>query len=236
MPLEPYARGPVWWARGKVDFNGRPITGYYRCSTGATAEAGAKDWCRAEEERQIRRHLVGDEAALTFADAVMLYRAKPDAARYLIPITVEFGETQVIKIMPEVVRLLAPKLYPKASTDTWKRQVVSPVSAVINNAHALGRCPPIRIKGWSTAERIEQDARRGKTSRVEKRPGDWPRRAAPLFVKPGIIKDPGVDLRIAEHLAQPVASGHQAYRIIGPRRVGQEVEQALVGSVGLADL
>jgi hypothetical protein len=40
MPLEPYPRGAVWWARGRVEYNGAPITEYYRCSTGASEESG----------------------------------------------------------------------------------------------------------------------------------------------------------------------------------------------------
>jgi hypothetical protein len=55
MPLEPFRRGPTWWARGRVEYLGAPITDYYRCSTGASEEAGAWDWCRAEEERQPSR-------------------------------------------------------------------------------------------------------------------------------------------------------------------------------------
>lgn len=173
MPLETYARGPSWWARGRIEFNGRAITGYYRCSTGASDEAGAKDWARAEEDRQIRRHLVGEEASLTFADAVVLYPAKPAEARYLLKLIDDLGDLAVIKITPQQVRDLGLKLYAACSTDTWKRQIISPVSAVINNAHNLGRCPPIRIRGYSTMERLAQDAGRGKQGRQERTPGSW---------------------------------------------------------------
>lgn len=174
MPLEIYARGPIWWVRGRVEFNGRPVTGYYRCSTGASSEAGARDWARAEEDRAIRRHLLGDQAGLTFAEAVILYPAKPAEAKFLLRIVPDLGERFCDQITPQMVRDLAPRLYPHASTDTWKRQVASPVSAVINNAHQLGRCPPIRIKGWTTSDRIAQDQARGKLSRQPKTPGDWP--------------------------------------------------------------
>ena len=173
MPLETYARGPIWWARGRIEFNGRAITGYYRCSTGASDAAGAKDWARAEEDRQIRRHLVGDEASLTFADAVVLYSAKPAEARYLLKLIDDLGDLAVIKITPQQIRDLGAKLQPDCSTDTWKRQIISPVSAVINNAHDLGKCPPIRIRGYSTLERLAQDAKRGKQGRQERTPGSW---------------------------------------------------------------
>jgi integrase len=171
--LEPYLRGHIWWVRGTVTLNGRDITPYYRCSTGASAEAGARDWIRAEEARQIRRHLVGDEAALTFAEAVLLYPAKPAEAKALMKVMPELGEMAVVKITPQIVRNLGPKLMPACATDTWQRQIIVPVSAVINNAHDLGRCPPIRIRGYSSQDRIAQDQARGKLSRQERTPGSW---------------------------------------------------------------
>lgn len=176
MPLEPYLRGSTWWAKGRIEYNGRAITGYLRESTGASDKAGARDWIRDREEREIRTHVVGEEHVFTFADAVMLYRGGPDMAKHLIPIVAEIGTKPVRQITPQMVRGLGAKLYPDNSTDSWRRWVVTPVRAVINNAHDLhpDRCGPIRIKGYTTEERIEQDKKRGKKSRVPKRPGDWP--------------------------------------------------------------
>lgn len=173
MPLEHYRRGATWWARGRVEYNGLAITGYYRCSTGASEEQGARRWCQAEEERRVRRFLLGDEEALTFADAVILYPASPKEAGYLDPVLDHLGAVLLKDITPKQVRDLGPVLYPSASTDTWVRQVVTPVRAVINNAHDLGRGPPIRIKGYDREERLAQDKRRGKRSRVQKTPGSW---------------------------------------------------------------
>ncbi|WP_028641852.1 tyrosine-type recombinase/integrase [Novosphingobium acidiphilum] len=179
MPLEPFRRGPTWWARGRVEYLGAAITDYYRCSTGASEEAGAWDWCRAEEERQIRRHVLGDDALaeppakFTFADAVLLYKPSAADAGYLVPILSKFGSLPVADITPKLVRELGEALYPDASTDTWVRHVVTPVRSVINNAHDLGHCAPIRIKGYSKEERVAQDLKRGRKSRVKKTPGSW---------------------------------------------------------------
>ncbi|UFS65313.1 tyrosine-type recombinase/integrase [Paracoccus denitrificans] len=173
MPIEPYQRGQSWWARGRVEYNGVPITGYYRRSTGASSEAGAWQWCREEEERQVRRHLLGEDSPITFAEAVILYPAKPKEAGFLMKILPEIGETACAQITPRQVRALAPRLYPEASTDTWLRQVITPIKAVINNAHEEGKCPPIKIKAYSTAERVAQDKARNKQSRQEKKPGSW---------------------------------------------------------------
>lgn len=171
MPLEVYQRGRIWYAKGRVDYNGTPITEYARVSTGASTEAGARDWCATEEDRQIRRHLLGDEAVLTFADAVMLYQAKPQEAGYLIKVLSELGHVALMKITPKMVKNLGPKLYPEASTETWWRQIVTPVRAVINNAHEEGKgTPPIKIAAYSEKQRIDQDHARGKQSRVERVP------------------------------------------------------------------
>lgn len=172
--LEPYQRGKTWWAKGRIEYNGRPITEYIRQSTESATEAGAWDWIRDAEERAIRRYLVGEQAALTFADAVMLYEATETMAKYLLPILDELGAEPVSNITPKMIRDLGPKLYPNNSTDTWRRWVITPARAVINNAHDLGKCGPIKIKGYSTEERNRQDAARGKMSRPEKTPGSWP--------------------------------------------------------------
>lgn len=171
MPLEPYKRGRKWWVRGTIDYDGSPITGYYRRSTGTLTEEAAREWITAETERQRRRYLFGEEQEqLTFADAVVLYPAKPKDAGYLIPLVKEIGGRPVASLTPKEIRALGPKLYPDLSTDTWQRYVVTPVKAVILNAHEEGLCPPIRIKGYSRKERVEQDERRGKQSRIEKAP------------------------------------------------------------------
>jgi len=178
LPLEAYPRGKSWWARGKVEYDGLPITAYIRESTGASTEAGALEWVRNRTSLEQRRYHLGDEAderEYTFAAAVMEYAASADTAKHLIPIVERLGAVPVRKITPKMVKDLGPELYPKNATDTWRRWVVTPTRAVINNANALGRCPPIRIPGYEKDERVKQDRKRGKRSRVKKVPGsfDW---------------------------------------------------------------
>lgn len=176
MPLESYPRGKTWWARGKVEYDGLPITEYIRESTGASTEAGAQEWIRNRTTLEQRRYHLGEEAdarEFTFADAVMEYEATEQMATYLIPIVEKLGSVPVRKITPERVRDLARELYPKNSTDSWKRWVITPTRAVINKANRLGKCPPIRISGFSKKEMIDQDRRRGKESRPKKQPGSF---------------------------------------------------------------
>jgi integrase len=104
---------------------------------------------------------------------VLLYKPSEADAGYLVPILTKLGSMAVADITPKLVRELGGELYPEASTDTWVRHVVTPVRSVINNAHDLGRCAPIRIKGYSKEERVAQDLKRGRKSRVKKTPGSW---------------------------------------------------------------
>lgn len=176
MPLEPYPRGALWWARGRVEYNGAPITEYYRCSTGASEEQGAWDWCRKEEQRIIRIHLLGEDPEKklsTFADAVLQYDAKPKEAAYLVPITKRIGSMAIQDISPKLVRELGPELYPNCSTDTWTRQVVSPVRAVINNINDSESGTAFRVRGYTPKERLAQDIKRNSTGRTKYPPGSW---------------------------------------------------------------
>lgn len=173
MPLEPYRRGSTWWARGRIELDGQPITEYRRLSTGASTEAGAREWIAAETARQRRRHVIGDAPAeLTFDRAVELYPAKPDEAVRLLRILPELTGRTVRSITPKELRALGPRIMPHAAADTWWREIVTPIRSVINNAHDEGLCPPIKVRGYSREERTAQDVARGRESRREKVPAD----------------------------------------------------------------
>ena len=87
MPLEVYPRGSKWWVKGKVEYDGLPITGYYRKSTGSSSKQGAVEWIKNETDRQRRRYVFGEEAEqLTMGAAIKMYNAKPDEVKLLIKI------------------------------------------------------------------------------------------------------------------------------------------------------
>lgn len=52
---------------------------------------------------------------------------------------------------------------------------MTPARAVINNAHELKGTPLLRVRRFDKFERIAQDTRRGKTSRIERSPAtrEW---------------------------------------------------------------
>lgn len=174
MPLELYERSGRWWFKGRIDRI--PSGKYYRQSLGISASAPERDALAAlaEFERQeIKRDLVGEERSLTFADAVLLYPANPMEAKDLAAILPHLQDRACASITPQEVRNLGPMLLPLGATDSWQRHVVTPIRAVINNAHDLGKCPPIKVKAYTKLERLKQDRARGKPSRVEKKPGSW---------------------------------------------------------------
>jgi hypothetical protein len=175
MPLELYNRNGVYWVRGRAADSGQ----YLRKSLGTSDPELAAAEVRAIEAQFRKRRILGPDAPkpedeLTFNACIQLYEAKPAEARYLAAIVRRIGNERVKTITPQGIRSLAKKMFPDASTDTWQRQVVTPVRSVINNAHELGMCPPIRVRAFGKAERVEQDRLRGKESRPPIQPGSWP--------------------------------------------------------------
>lgn len=171
MPLELYLRGKTWWFKGRIDE--LPKSQYYRQSTGKTEKAHARTFIENFRNHEIKAHYVGVEKSFIFADAVDLYNPSPDFASYLLKVMPYIEHMQVTDITPQMVRDLGPKISPKNSTETWHKQIIVPVRAVINYAHDLGHCPPIKIKAFSKDKRQQQDRLRGKLSRVKKEPGNW---------------------------------------------------------------
>ncbi|WP_292931929.1 tyrosine-type recombinase/integrase [Novosphingobium sp. PASSN1] len=160
-----------------------------------------------------------------------------------MPILKKLGSLPVAAITPKQVRDLGQELYPDASTDTWVRHVVTPVRSVINNAHDLGHCAPIRIKGYSKEERVAQDIKRGRKSRVKKTPGSWewllkfrqhaPKRHAALAmfmfmtgarISQAVSMHPDRHLKLDDMLVCiPAAKGHDDRWISVPQELATEL-------------
>lgn len=174
MPLEHYEHktSKNLWVRGWVEFEGARISGPYRCSSGSPTKAGAQNWITSETAFQRRRHMLGDEAAQTFSDAVLIYNANSKSAKQLLPIDLEIGHMPLNKITGVFLKSLGPKMKPFTSTDTWWREIVTPARAVINNAHEHRGTPAIKVRQYSSNERVSQDIKRKKPSRVVRTPSD----------------------------------------------------------------
>ena len=174
MPLQAYKRGNTWWVKGRVD----GIDGYVRESLGTSDEVVAATAVREIERKARKRAYLGEDAPrledeFTFAEAVLLYTAPERDRLYLQKVFPYLKDKKIKEITGKSVKALARQIYPTASVDTWQRQVIAPVRAVINHAHEEVGTPPIRIKAFSRNERMAQDRLRGKPSQQKRTPGDW---------------------------------------------------------------
>jgi len=141
MSLTLYKRGDIWHIRGTVA--GQRI----RQSTG-TGHKGQADALRIRLEAEaFERHTLGRDASLTFAQAALTYMQSGGEARFLAPILTHFGpKTRLVDVDNDAVNTCAAQLYPNAAAATINRQVITPISAVINMAVDDGLCAPRRLR------------------------------------------------------------------------------------------
>jgi hypothetical protein len=114
---------------------------------------------KAEEEARLQRAAIyGIAQEATFAEACIQYlKHQAPTRHYLEPILKRIGNAKLANLRAGQLRTLAKELYPGRKPQTWNRQVIVPVSAVINYAHDLGLCPPMRIKRFATQdEKVKQ--------------------------------------------------------------------------------
>ncbi len=146
MPLRLFKRGAVWYVRGSVAGHG-----VYE-SLRTDCEATARELRDRTEAALWHRHIHGEPAALTVAEAILLYLEAGGEARFLQPILEAWHDRKVAEIRSGHVQDLARRLYPQAAPATWNRQVVTPLSAVINCAVERDQAKPVRLKRFKVAE------------------------------------------------------------------------------------
>lgn len=141
--LKPVKRpkSPYYVARGTI--NGQRI----ERSTGETTLAAAREACEriAAEILASDTHQIS-KGRLTIRQAAQMYRAAGKDARFLNPIVDYFGDTLVSAIDAEVMRKAARDIYSNASSATVRRQLYTPVKAIINHCADEGLCTPIRLR------------------------------------------------------------------------------------------
>jgi len=128
LKLKKRKDSPYWYLTGTI--NGRR----YNQSTGCTDRILAEEYRIKCEFTEQTARIHGEEVVITFAQAVTEYAQSGKDTRFLMPLLDYFGVTQIIKITPRDVRAAALNLYPGRANSTINRQVISPVSAVINYA------------------------------------------------------------------------------------------------------
>ena len=162
MPLKKYRRTPRgnWYLRGTVA--GQSI--HESTGTGSATEAEAVRFRREKELRE--RHAFGRQATLTFAEAALAYMDAGGEFRFLARILEHFGpDTLLAEIDNAKVNEVAAALYPTAAPDTINRQLITPISAVLNMAVDEGLAEPRKLKRrkggkartrWLTPEEAER--------------------------------------------------------------------------------
>lgn len=135
-----YKRGAIWHYAFTVA--GRR----FRQSAETPRRDEAEQVAATHEARERRAALLGQQAEITFSEAVEFYIGQRPDARYIGPLNRRFGKMKVSEITPPMVRKAARDIYPDASPATWNRQVVTPTRAIINLSAEEGACPHFRMK------------------------------------------------------------------------------------------
>lgn len=141
MPLKLTKRGSIWHVVGTIA--GHRI----RESTGLGDRRQAEAYRLRREAEASQRHALGRAATYTFAEAALTYLQSGGEGRFLGPILDHFGpRKRIIDVDNAAANECAATLYPDAAPATINRQVITPISAVVNAAVADELCPPRRFK------------------------------------------------------------------------------------------
>jgi integrase len=130
-----------------------------RQSAGTDQRKVAEEIRAKLEAELIRDRHYGTGQKTTFAEAALVYIEAGRSKRFLKPIIEAIGERRIADLTPGEIKDLSVRLYPNAKPATRNRQVIAPVTAVVNCAAERGLCQPIRVKRLkeSKAQRIAVD-------------------------------------------------------------------------------
>lgn len=141
MPLKLVKRGQYWHIHGTIA--GQHI----RESTRLSQKGAAQRRLLLRQNEIIQRHSLGRAATTTFAEAALAYMQAGGEGRFLPPILEHFGESTLLtEIDGTAANACAAAVYPHAGPATVNRQVITPISAVVNAALADSGQPPRRFR------------------------------------------------------------------------------------------
>jgi len=131
--------GDVWHFEFTVDGH------RYRRSAKTTDKRLAEDIAIKAEGKVRSAAVHGQEAVLTFADALKLYADDGKDTRFTVKLLDHFRKTKIKDISGPSIRAAAKLLYPDAAPATWNRQVITPMRAIINHAADAKRLQKIKV-------------------------------------------------------------------------------------------
>lgn len=130
---------PFWVARGTID--DRRV----ERSTGCRDKGDAKRALPAIIAACTRTE-VDPAQGLRFDQAAALYLSQKPGARFLAPLIRHFGTVPVAQINAAAMRAAGNMLYPNVKPATLRRQLYTPVKAIMNAAAAEDLCSAPRFK------------------------------------------------------------------------------------------
>lgn len=141
MPLKLIKRGDIYYIRGTV-------AGQRVYESTRIGDKKSADILRARREAEIiERGAHGRVTTATFAEAALTYLESGGEGRYLPPILTHFGPRfRLTDMSNDAVNQAARALYPTAAPSTINRQLITPISAVVNMAADDGLCAPRRFR------------------------------------------------------------------------------------------
>lgn len=131
-------KSPFWVLRGTI--NGKRVEISRKWTTAAEARRAIPGIIAEHTADQI------GEGGLTFCQAMKLYKEVKPKARFLEPLERYFADTLVSDINNALMRKAANSLYPEASPATIRRQLFTPVKAILNNAAEEDLCAVPKLK------------------------------------------------------------------------------------------
>lgn len=163
MPLKCIQRKPGgnWHIHGTVA--GVAVRESTKTSNRKAAEA-----IRIRTEAEIlQRAALGKKATATFEEAAINYLMAGGEGRFLPELLLQLQGKKLSQIDNAEINALAAKLFPKAAPATVNRQVIGPISAILNMAAEDGLCDPKKLRRrkvdtkvtrWLTPEEFERFA------------------------------------------------------------------------------
>jgi integrase len=150
MRLKLYKRDGIWHYRGTI------AKKRLRASTGTSKKADAERIAAEAEDAAWKGRLDGPSAILTFAQAVLKYRAAGKQTRFLPALEDYWKETLVRDISEGAIIQCSLDLFPKAKAATRNRQAIVPMRAVINHAARLKLCSKISVEQFETVKVVKR--------------------------------------------------------------------------------
>ncbi|MCI5045122.1 MAG: tyrosine-type recombinase/integrase [Aquisalinus sp.] len=154
MPLTLYQRSdsPYWWIRGTTAA-GRIKPRSTKIDIKQKAEANR--YKTALEKQAVIQHTEGHTAE-TFSRAVILYLEQGGSERFLDRIVPLIGHKRCSDIDQNIMDDLQRVLYPDCKPSTIKRQLYTPVTAVLKKAAFRRWCPPPMFEPPKGANKLKE--------------------------------------------------------------------------------